>query len=98
MSIAEIDAAVSLVAAILLVLVMIPLAATIMRMLRGPGYADRFVALDMLTGLAVAIGALVAVASRRREFLDVAFGVALFGFVGTCALAAFLEKKGRKDP
>ncbi|HEJ2966709.1 TPA: cation transporter [Pseudomonas aeruginosa] len=79
----------------LLIVLTIPLAMTITRMLSGPGYADRFVALDMLTGLAVAMGALVCVITGRREFLDVAFGLALFGFLGTCALAAFLERKGR---
>ena len=53
---------------------------------------------ESITGISVAIGALVAVTTRRREFLDVALGVAVFSFVGTCALAAFLERKGRRDP
>lgn len=79
---------------LLLIILCAPLVLTFARMLRGPGVADRFVALDMLTGIAVAMAALAAVASGRREFLDVAFGVAVFGFVGTCALAAFLERKG----
>lgn len=87
------DAFVSGSAIVLLVLLIVPLAMTLVRMLIGPGYADRFVALDMLTGLSVAIGALASVVSGRREFLDVALGVAVFGFVGTCALAAFLERK-----
>ena len=85
-------------ATVLLVTLLIPLAMTIMRMLVGPGYADRFVALDMLTGISVAMGEIVSVASGRREFLDVALGVAVFGFVGTCALAAFLERKGGHKP
>lgn len=84
-------------ASVMLVLLLVPLVLTILRMLAGPGYADRFVALDMLTGLSVAIGALLAIISGRREFLDVALGVAVFGFVGTCALAAFLERKGGKE-
>ncbi|ODT81369.1 MAG: cation transporter [Pelagibacterium sp. SCN 64-44] len=79
---------------LLLIVLCAPLVLTFARMLKGPGVADRFVALDMLTGIAVAMAALAAVASGRREFLDVAFGVAVFGFVGTCALAAFLERKG----
>jgi multicomponent Na+:H+ antiporter subunit F len=76
---------------------MIPLAITIFRMIKGPGYGDRFVALDMLTGIAVALAALVAIRTGRREFLDIAFGLGVFGFVGTCALAAFLERKGGRD-
>ncbi|KKB08139.1 cation transporter [Devosia chinhatensis] len=78
----------------LLLVLCAPLVLTFLRMLRGPGIADRFVALDMLTGIAVAMAALTSVVTGRREFLDVAFGVAVFGFVGTCALAAFLERKG----
>lgn len=84
------------VATVALVFLMIPLVLTAVRLVRGPGYADRFVALDMLTGVAVAIAALVAVRSGRREFLDVALGLGIFGFVGTCALAAFLERKGKR--
>jgi len=79
---------------ILLIVLCVPLILTFARMLRGPGVADRFVALDMLTGIAVAMAALTSVITGRREFLDIAFGVAVFGFVGTCALAAFLERKG----
>lgn len=79
---------------VLLGILLIPLAVTVMRMLRGPGMADRFVALDMLTGIAVTAAALTAVLTSRREFLDVGLGLAVFGFVGTVALAAFLARKG----
>jgi len=78
----------------LLVLSTIPLTMTMIRLMSGPGYADRFVALDMLTGIAVSMAALACIVSGQREYLDVAFGLALFGFIGTCALAAFLERKG----
>lgn len=86
-----------IVASAMLIVLLVPLALTVIRMLIGPGYADRFVALDMLTGVSVAVGALLSVISGRREFLDVALGVAVFGFVGTCALAVFLERKGGKE-
>lgn len=84
-----------LIASVLVVVLIVPVALAVRRMIRGPGYADRFVALDMLTGLVVAIAALTAANTGRREFLDVAFGVALVSFVATCAIAAFLERKGR---
>lgn len=80
----------------LLAILVVPLALTLIRMVRGPSHADRFVALDMLTGLAVAAAALTMGATGRREFLDVGLGLAVFGFMGTCALAMFLEKKGRQ--
>ncbi|MGE4337003.1 MAG: monovalent cation/H+ antiporter complex subunit F, partial [Pigmentiphaga sp.] len=77
---------------VLLVLMAIPLGMTLVRMLAGPSYADRFVALDMLTGVAVSIAALTAATTGRREYMDVGLGLALFGFLGTCALSAFLER------
>ncbi len=77
----------------LLVLMAVPLGMTFLRMLSGPRHADRFVALDMLTGLAVTSAALAAIVAGRREFMDVGLGLAIFGFVGTCALAAFLQSR-----
>ncbi len=79
----------------LLVILMFPLALAVWRMISGPTFADRIVAIDMLTGLAVAVAAVTAALTRRREFLDVGFGLALISFVGTCAFAAFVERKGR---
>lgn len=90
---AHLDRLLSLIAQGLLILMVVPLAMTLARMLRGPTQADRFVALDMLTGLAVATAALTMTATGRREFLDVGLGLAVFGFMGTCALAAFLTKR-----
>lgn len=83
----------TLVATILIGLLAVPLALAAYRMIRGPGYADRFVALDMLTAVVVAIGALTALATGRGAFLDIGLGVALINFVSTCAFAAFLERK-----
>jgi multicomponent Na+:H+ antiporter subunit F len=86
------------ISAALIVVLMLPLAATIWRMIVGRTIIDRVIALDMLTGVAVALAGLVAVKLGRREFLDVAFGVALINFVGTVALSGFIEKKGRRKP
>ncbi len=71
----------------------VPLALAAWRMIKGPGYADRFVALDMLTGVVVALAALTAVATGRAAFLDIGLGVALINFASTCAFATFLERK-----
>ncbi len=81
---------------LLTLVLMLPLAAAAWRMIVGPTFVDRVVAMDMLTGVAVAAAALTAAATRRREFLDVAFGVAVISFVGTCAFAAFIERKGQE--
>ena len=80
----------------LVVVLAVALALAAWRMLKGPGYADRFVALDMLTAVVVSLAALTALATGRGAFLDVGLGVALINFVSTCAFATFLERrKGR---
>jgi len=63
------------------------------RMVRGPSFADRFVALDMLTAVAVGFAALTALGTGRGAFLDIALGVSLINFVATAAFAVFLERK-----
>lgn len=87
------DGILSTFAAVMIVILMAPLTLAAIRMMTGPGYADRFVALDMLTGIAVGIAALTMIVTGRREFLDIAFGIALIGFLATCSLSALLEKK-----
>lgn len=66
------------------------------RMVHGPSLADRFIALDMLTAVAVGFTAIAALSTGRGLFLDVALGIALINFVATAAFAAFLERRGRK--
>ena len=78
---------------VLVVMVIGALALTAYRLVKGPSYPDRFVSIDMLTGLVVAACALTALATGRDEFLDVAFALALIAFVATAAFAAFLERK-----
>ena len=81
------------VATALIAVLAVPLALAAYRMIRGPGYADRVVALDMLTGVVVSLAALTAVATGRGAFLDIGLGVALINFASTCAFSAFLERK-----
>ena len=81
------------VATVLVAVLALALALAAFRMLKGPGYADRFVALDMLTAVVVSMSALTALATGRSAFLDVALGVALINFASTCAFATLLERK-----
>jgi multicomponent Na+:H+ antiporter subunit F len=83
----------TVVAAVLLAVLALSLALAAYRMLSGPGYADRFVALDMLTAVVVASSALTALATGRGAFLDVGLGAALINFASTCAFATFLERR-----
>jgi multicomponent Na+:H+ antiporter subunit F len=77
----------------LIAVLALPLALAAFRMVKGPGYADRVVALDMLTAVVVSFAALTAVTTGRSAFLDIGLGVALINFASTCAFAAFLERK-----
>ena len=88
--------AMSLLTAILAAVLGLALVLVAWRMVRGPSFADRFVALDMLTALAVGFGALAAVATGRSAFLDIVLGIALINFVATAAFATFLERKKRR--
>ena len=87
----------SRVATVLIGVLALALALVAYRMIRGPSYADRIVALDMLTAVVVCLTALTALATGRSAFFDVGLGAALINFASTCAFAAFHERKrGRR--
>lgn len=81
---------------ILSLLLCVALALAGWRLVRGPSFADRFIAFDMLTALAIAFAGLTAVATARGVFLDIALGLALINFTATAAFALFLERKARE--
>ena len=83
----------AIVATVLIAVLALPLALAAYRMIKGPGYADRLVALDMLTAVVVSLSVLTAMATDRAAFIDIGLGVALINFVSTCAFATFLERK-----
>ena len=81
------------VATVLIAVLTLPLSLAAYRMIKGPGYADRLVALDMLTAVVVSLSVLTAIATGRASFIDIGLGVALINFASTCAFATFLERK-----
>ena len=56
----QLDHILDIVDGVLIAALVVPLAMTFWRMARGPGFADRFIAVDMLTGIAIAVAALTA--------------------------------------
>lgn len=62
------------------------------RIVRGPGAADRVIALDMLGLIGVAAAGLAALVSGSAAFIDIALGVALVGFLATVAFAGFIAR------
>jgi len=64
------------------------------RMGRGPTAADRSVALDILGVVLVGFCSLLALLTGRDFYINLAIAWALLAFVGTLALAKFLEGRG----
>lgn len=78
----------------LLALTAISLAMTTARLLIGPSIPDRAMAFDLVMIHAVAIIALYAITVDQDLLVDAVLIVAVLGFLGTVALARFIEKGG----
>jgi multicomponent Na+:H+ antiporter subunit F len=63
------------------------------RLLRGPTASDRVLALDLMSALAAGAAGLQTLATGSDAFLRVATILALLGFLGTVALAAYLVRR-----
>jgi multicomponent Na+:H+ antiporter subunit F len=66
-----------------------------MRLARGPGRADRIVALDLLSLLIVGFIVTHSIATGESVFLDAAVVLTLVAFLGTVAFGHYL---GRRPP
>jgi multicomponent Na+:H+ antiporter subunit F len=60
------------------------------RLARGPSLADRILALDTMTTLAIGYISVLAVRTGIMLYLDVAIALGLVGFLSTIALARYL--------
>lgn len=84
-------------AALLLLTVAIVL--TIVRLIRGPTLADRILALDAITTLAIGYIAAFAARTGFTLYIDIAISLGLLGFLSTVALARYLLKQAaRRTP
>lgn len=63
------------------------------RIYKGPTSADRIVAIDILGILVISFCAFASVYYGRRFLMDIALSWAFLGFIGTLALAKYLEGK-----
>lgn len=73
-------------------LILLSLVVAFVRLVKGPSFSDRVVALDMMSISIVAFCALYAIKTEVSSFLDIAAVVALIGFLATVALARFAER------
>ncbi len=60
------------------------------RLLRGPSYPDRILAVDTLFVNTVAVLLVLGIILRTSLYFEAVLLIAMMGFVGTCALAKFL--------
>ncbi len=65
---------------------------TVLRLVRGPTFADRVVALDMLALLGIGFIGVIAVKTEDWAYLDVAIALALVGFLATVAFARYIYR------
>ena len=63
-----------------------------LRMLKGPTAADRAVALDTVTTVSIAFLVVLGYVFDRYIYLDVSLVYAVLMFLGSVAIARFLEK------
>ncbi|MBB4065760.1 cation:proton antiporter [Gellertiella hungarica] len=89
----------ALAATIALPVLALSLAATAWRVVRGPTLADRVLALDMLTAIAIGFMAVFSILTGYSLYIDIAIALGLVGFLATVAFARFiLTRPGRKLP
>jgi multicomponent Na+:H+ antiporter subunit F len=83
--------------AIAMALQLAGMALAFVRLAIGPTGPDRVVALDMMAVLMVGFAALFALASDEAAFLDIGIALALVAFLGTVALARYVESRAREE-
>ena len=64
------------------------------RIARGPTPADRTVGIDILGIIVVGFCALLTLTTKKDYYMNIGLAWALLSFIGTIALAKFLEGKG----
>ncbi len=75
----------------LMALLSLSLGVTFWRLLRGPSIPDRAVAFDMIMIHLVGLIAMFVVQFRQPILIDAVIVVSVLGFLGTVALARYIE-------
>ena len=84
---AELLQATTLIALILLGLALL---ISVVRIVIGPTLADRVLALDLMTVVAMGFVGAIAIRTGQMLYLDIAIALALLGFLATIALARYI--------
>jgi len=75
-----------------IILLFLSTALAMYRFLKGPTLADRVVAFDVLSIIAVSLLVLLALYFERILYLDIALVFGLIGFLGTTIFGRYIEK------
>jgi multicomponent Na+:H+ antiporter subunit F len=62
------------------------------RLVRGPALADRVVALEVIGATVMCVLGVLAVVSGSTSYFDVAMAIALITFLGTIAVAVYIQR------
>jgi multicomponent Na+:H+ antiporter subunit F len=96
------DAFLDLAINISLALVCLAFFVAVVRLMRGPTLADRVLALDMLVTVGIGFIAVITVRTGYGQYLDVAIGLGLVGFLATVAFSRYILARGprpvRREP
>jgi multicomponent Na+:H+ antiporter subunit F len=77
---------------ILLIIIGVAICLCLLRMLKGPTAPDRAVAVDTIATITTALLVLLGFIFERYIYLDVALVYAVLTFIGSVAIARFMEK------
>ena len=75
---------------IALILLGLALLVSVVRIIIGPTLADRVLALDLMTVVAIGFVGAIAIRTGQMLYLDIAIALALLGFLATIALARYV--------
>lgn len=78
----------------LMAVLVISLVLTMARLLIGPSIPDRAMSFDMVMIHVVGLGAISAMLTSALILIDAVIVVAVLGFLGTVALARYIEEGG----
>ncbi|MFN2356660.1 MAG: monovalent cation/H+ antiporter complex subunit F [Desulfotignum sp.] len=81
-------------------ILLISMALVLWRLSKGPSAADRVISMDLLSVLVVAFLVALSFHTGQTSYLDVAIAYACIAFLGTIALARFIQRASRhkQDP
>ena len=84
---------IQIAAAISLIILIIAMLVVFYRLQKGPSLPDRIISLDLFASITIGIIAAYSIFSNEAIVLDAAIIVAVITFLGTVAVARFLERR-----